>query len=305
MNYFSIVEVTNRILDFIDFVDELLEFLFHYTMFNFIVEFFFSFNQSNFVGRNMDFKLNPYSPGAGVVPPELVGRDELLNNIEIAFERLLIGRPERSIMIHGLRGVGKTVLLKEFEERAKKFNAVTEYTEVESSDYIQSRNEISRVISLLDKKLNNVPGVMEKVINLPKKLIQSFIDKYKFSVDIPIDIRINAENKELKFAKGLTDSLLYLGERAREQNRLILILIDEIQDLNTDVNKVLISAIHRANQKNLPVMIIGAGLPKLIENLANSKAYVERLFKFYDIGTQNASDYTSVPLPKRNPEANL
>ncbi len=195
----------------------------------------------------MDLKLNPYSPGAGITPTELVGRDELLTNTEISFERILAGKPELSKMIHGLRGVGKTVLLNELEERTKKYNAITEYHEVKSSKYDQSRDEITRVVVSLSHKLEKETSFIKKLIKLPKKLIQNLTNNYQISVDIPGNIRNNAEKKELRFAKDLTDSLLDLGNRAKIQNCMIVILIDEIQDLNPEVNQALNSAIHRTN----------------------------------------------------------
>ena len=238
----------------------------------------------------MDPKLNPYSPGAGVIPPELVGRDELLANTEIALERILLGKSERNIMFHGVPGVGKTVLLNELEERAKKYNAITEYHEVKFSDYEQSQEEISRLVQSLDQKLEREIGFIKRISNVPKKFIQNLTNYHDTNVDTPSNLQINAETKEIKFANDLTVSFFDLGKRARNHNFSILILIDEIQDLNAEVNQALISAIHRANQKNLPLMVIGAGLPNLVENLVNSKTYVERLFKFHNVGSLDDSE---------------
>ena len=236
----------------------------------------------------MDLKLNPYSPGAGIIRPELVGRDELLTNTEISFERILAGKPKRSIMIHGLRGVGKTVLLNELEERAKKYNAITEYHEVKSSEYDQSRDEISRVVISLSRKLEKEISFIKKLVNFSKKFIQNLTSNYQINVNIPENIRINADKKELKFAMDLIDSLLELGKLAKVRNRIIILLIDKIQNLNPAVNQALIFAIHRATQKNLPVMMIGASLPTLKEN---SRVYVDRMFKFHYVNSLNAAKF--------------
>ena len=98
------------------------------------------------------------------------------------------------------------------------------------------------------------------------------------------------KEKTRDLMNDLTDLFVNLGEFARDQRNLIVILIDEIQDLNLEVNQALISAIHRSNQINLPILIIGAGLPNLVENSVNSKSYVERLFKFQEVGSLEAKD---------------
>ena len=147
----------------------------------------------------MNRETNPYSPGAGVIPPELVGRDILLSDTEIAFERILNGKSERSIMFHGLPGVGKTVLLNVLQKRAKKFNAVTIYHEVKSSDYTQSWDEINKVLNSVRFMLENKIGMFERVVNLPKKLLQYITGNYKISVEIPGNVRVNSERKDQRF----------------------------------------------------------------------------------------------------------
>ena len=238
----------------------------------------------------MNQETNPYSPGAGVIPPELVGRDILLSDTEIAFKRILNGKSERSVMFYGLRGVGKTVLLNVLQKRAKKFNAITIYHEVKSSDYSQSWDEINKVLNSVRFMLENKIGIFERIVNLPKKFLQYITGNYKISVEIPSKVRVNAERKDQRFEDDLTDIFVNLGEFARDRRNLIVILIDEIQDLNLEVNQALISAIHRSNQINLPILIIGAGLPNLVENSVNSKSYVERLFKFQEVGSLEAKD---------------
>ena len=238
----------------------------------------------------MDQVSNPFSPGAGFVPPELAGRDFLLSYTEAAIKRIMDGEPERSIMFHGLRGVGKTVLLNRFLVLAKNLGAVTVYHEAKSSDYDESQGEMRKIVNSVMRMLENKIGVFEKISSLPKRLIQRTLRNYKISVKNPEYIRVSAEQKKQEFEEDLTDSFVKIGEFAIERNISIVILIDEIQDLDQEINQALISAIHRVYQLNLPILIIGAGLPNLVENSVNSKSYVERLFKFQEVGSLEAFD---------------
>ena len=239
----------------------------------------------------MDPLTNPYTPGAGFPPPELAGREQLLANAELAIKRNAIGRPTRSLMFIGLRGVGKTVLLREIQSIANKENILTNFIEI-NSKYPLAK-EVIRVLQSTFLKLDRINGV-RKTVKRGLRVLKSFVGaikvKYKdveFYVDIDKEPGI-ADSGNL--VVDMTDVFLAAGEAAKECDSSIVIFIDEIQKIEPGDFEALISSIHQINQNNLPLMIIGAGLPNTIRKSAEIKSYVERLFEFPEIGSLNCDD---------------
>ena len=210
---------------------------------------------------------NPYVPGAGTPPPELAGRDSLLADARTSIKRNHSMGSTRSFIFVGLRGVGKTVLLNKIQEIAEKENALTDYIEVSSNESLsQSIIPILRTFLL---KLDQNGGV-NRYVKTGLKVLRSFIDAVRIkieSVEISLDIDPEpgiADSGVL--SRDLADIFVAVGEAAKDRNTSIVILADEIQNLPAHEFEALVMALHRTNQKKLPFIVIGAGLPSLISS---------------------------------------
>ena len=228
-------------------------------------------------------KPNPYRPGAGFMPTYLAGRDEDIKNATQIFEVLKMNIPVQSIIYSGLRGVGKTVLLNRLQQFAEGQEIFCRHIEVESR-----RDFISQLISCSQAFLRKV-SAKEKF----KELIDKAIDSVK-SLAVSFDpndntFSLSCKERELyksnNLTQSLTDVFVSIGETAYESQTPICFFIDEIQYMKTEELGSLIAALHRTNQLGYPVMVIGAGLPKIYKMLADEKTYSERLFMYKEIGS--------------------
>lgn len=234
---------------------------------------------------------NPFSPGAGSPPPELVGRADVLDQCDILLARTLKGRSEKSMLLTGLRGVGKTVLLNTMEfhcEEAGYHTVLVEAHEGKSLAYLLSPHLRSLLL-----KMDRIAGAKDKV-RRGLAVLKSFIGSIKFTVDdVPIGLDIEPE-------KGTADSgdieydfpelLAVIADVAKSKGTAVAILIDEVQYFNESELSALIMAMHKMQQRQLPLVLIGAGLPILPRLAGESKSYAERLFNFPLIGPLNAED---------------
>jgi hypothetical protein len=235
----------------------------------------------------MDEGLNPYRPGAGTSPPALLGRDALIHHFGVTVRRTLQGKPGKSVMPIGLRGVGKTVLLNRFTEIAQMEGLSVGFIEApESGDFRYLLAALLRKILLgLDK-----PGVGEKVLRalrVLKTFAAQLPDGTKLSIDVDALVG-HADSGVL--ADDITDLLIAAGEAAQARRTGLLIAIDEVQYLSDEELAALITAIHRTTQLDLPVMLVGAGLPQLPGLAGDAKSYAERLFEFPEIGSLTDDD---------------
>lgn len=229
------------------------------------------------------FKVNPYRPGAGLMPTYLAGRDEDIENVTQMFEALSMNMPTQSIIFSGLRGVGKTVLINSLQKIAEDKDIFCKHIEVEE------RNDfISQIASCSQAFLRKV-SAKEKF----KHLIQKPLDAIKALV-ISFDpndstFSLSMQEKELyqsvNLTQGLTDVFTTVGETAYKTGIPICFFIDEIQYMKPKELGSLISALHRTNQLGYPVMVIGAGLPKIYKMLSDERSYSERLFLYKEIGS--------------------
>jgi len=238
----------------------------------------------------MDPIKNPFSPGAGSPPPELVGRDPVLEQARILFGRIKQKRSEKSMLLTGLRGVGKTVLLNEIERLARKNGYQTILIEAHENKEL-ARLIIPYLRGLLFDLGRHSPS--EKV-KRSLAVLHSFIGGIRLKAnDLVMEDDITAE-------KGTADSgdlevdlpnlFIAIGEAADDMNIAIAILIDEIQYLNQKELGSLIMAMHKVQQLQLPLVLIGAGLPTLPGFAGDSKTYAERLFSFPSIGALSKED---------------
>lgn len=233
----------------------------------------------------MDKIRNPFSPGAGSPPPELAGRDGILEQARVLLGRVRLKRPEKSILMTGLRGVGKTVLLNEIERIA----AADGYHTI-----LVEAHEDKPLALLLVPQLRRLLFDLDRIAGAGDKarrglaVLKSFLNGIKVTFgDFEIGLDTDPE-------KGAADSgdletdlpnlFVAVAEAAEERNTAIAILIDEIQYLNSPELSALIMAMHKMQQRQLPLVLISAGLPILPGLAGDSKSYAERLFSFPDVG---------------------
>ena len=239
----------------------------------------------------MDPIKNPFSPGAGSPPPELVGRDPVLEQARILLGRVKQKKPEKSMLLTGLRGVGKTVLLNEIERLARTDGYMTIAIEAHEDKSLGAL--IAPHLRTLLYELNRLAGAMEKA-KRALAVLRGFIGAIKVKVDdVTIGLDIEPE-------KGVADSgdleadlpnlFVVVAEAAEDRKKPVAILIDEIQYFNPKELGALIMAMHKIQQRQLPLVLLGAGLPILPGLAGESKSYAERLFSFPDIGALSKDD---------------
>lgn len=233
----------------------------------------------------MDPIRNPFSPGAGTPPPELAGRDELRESLHIALERARIGRPAKSAMLVGLRGVGKTVLLDRVREDAEATGIHTVRIEAPEGRSLpallapQLRQALLRLSQIAAARDFAVRG-LRALAGFASKLKVTFGD-----IEVGIDYDPEpglADNGDLEH--DLQALFEQVGLAAKAANTALAIFIDELQYVEEPQLAALITAMHRTEQRQLPVVLVGAGLPQLRGQMGNAKSYAERLFDFPVIG---------------------
>jgi hypothetical protein len=239
----------------------------------------------------MDPFENPFRPGAGTPPPALVGRDELIDKYSVALRRTLAGRPGKSVMPIGLRGVGKTVLLNRFHKMAQDEGLTVGFIEApESGDF--KRLLAARLRStLLGLDEGPVSRVVKRALGTLKSFTYNLPDGGAISLNVDA-IAGSADSGVL--AEDTTDLLVAIGEAAKDRQTGLLLAIDEVQYLAAEELAALISAIHRTVQLSLPVILVGAGLPQLPGLAGDAKSYAERLFDFPHVGSLDSADARAV-----------
>lgn len=233
----------------------------------------------------MDKIKNPFSPGAGSPPPELAGREVILEQARVLLGRVRVRRPEKSLLLTGLRGVGKTVLLNEVDRMAQSAGYRTILVEAHEgkSLAVLLAPHLRRLLFDLDR----IAGAGDKA-RRGIAVLKSFVSAIKITVgdiDIGLDIEPEpgaADSGDLEV--DLPSLFMAVGEAAEERGAAVAILIDEIQYFSATELSALIMAMHKMQQRQLPLVLIAAGLPILPGLAGESKSYAERLFSFPDIG---------------------
>lgn len=239
----------------------------------------------------MDPIKNPFSPGAGSPPPELVGRDPILEQARILLGRIKAKRPEKSMLLTGLRGVGKTVLLNEIERLAKAQGYRT--LSIEAHENKQLAPLIAPNLRTLLYDLDRMAGGGDKVKRALAAL-RGFIGALKVSIgDVSFGLDIEpmkgtADSGDLEI--DLPDLMVAVAEAAEERKCAVALFIDEIQYFSQKELGALIMGMHRLQQRQLPLVLLGAGLPILPGLAGESKSYAERLFSFPDVGALSEQD---------------
>lgn len=236
----------------------------------------------------MDPIKNPYTPGAGSQPPALTGRDAQIASFKVMLERLRIGRSEKSLMLIGLRGVGKTVLLNKFRNLAESAGFQTGQTEVtHETDFKATIARLARSIILsLDVK-ERVRDAAWRAAGVLKAFTVKTPEGYELGINVEA-LRGKADSGI--FSEDLTDLFIALGEAAKERGSGAIFLLDEVQFLTKEDFEALISSAHQVMQKSLPLAVVGAGLPQLPKLAGEAKSYAERLFNFPLLGRLSPED---------------
>ncbi len=239
----------------------------------------------------MDNLKNPFAPSAGSQPPELAGRMEILDRSRIVLGRFKINKPEKSFLLVGLRGVGKTVLLNKIDEQAKNENFKSILVEAHSEKSLGALliPQLRQILYSLDNSKN-----INQKVKRALRVLKSFIGVLKLKMhDIEISLGVDpelgaADSGDLE--ADLPVLLEAVAEAAQARETAVAIIIDEIQYLSEKEFSALIMAIHRISQKQLPLILVGAGLPQLLGLAGRSKSYSERLFDYPKIGPLNKND---------------
>ncbi len=239
----------------------------------------------------MDRFLNPYSPGAGAPPPYLIGRDKLRDDVNTSIGRLKFGRTAKSTLLVGLRGVGKTVLLERMRLDAEQQGIVTVRAETPERRSLpallapQLRSALLK-LSKVESAKTSVLQALGALAGFAKRL------KVKYSdLELSFDAEpIPGEADSGDLDVDLSALMERVGEAARAANTAVILFLDEVQYLPEEQFSALISALHRCTQRNLPIGMVGAGLPQLRALAGNAKLYAERMFDFPTVGALTESE---------------
>jgi hypothetical protein len=233
----------------------------------------------------MDPIANPFAPGAGTPPPELAGRDDLLEAVRVTIARIRLGRPSKSVLMVGLRGVGKTVLLDRMRDNAEAAGVYTLRVEAPENRSLPAMLAPQLRQTLL--RLSHTPKAKE----LAQRALRGLAGfakalKVKYN-DIEVGFDFDpepglADNGDLEH--DLQALLEAAGAAAQHAETAIAIFVDELQYVEEEQLASLITALHRTAQRQLPVVLVGAGLPQLRGRMGQAKSYAERLFDIPEIG---------------------
>lgn len=234
----------------------------------------------------MDPLRNPYTPNAGAQPITLAGRTSQLDSFDLLLGRLKRGRTEQSMIIKGLRGVGKTVLLGQFRQKALETDWVVLEIEVQKHDDTEFRRTIAGKARTALLELSPKARWTDRA-----RRAAAVLKSFSLSVDPSGALQFGLDLERAEgaadhgdLALDLTDLLLSLGDAAQSVGRGVVLLLDEVQFLSKSQLEALIAGLHKTVQRSLPITMVAAGLPQIAELAGDAKSYAERLFKFPTIG---------------------
>ena len=254
----------------------------------------------------MDPRRNPYSPGAGTVPPELSGRGELLENAAIQLDRCRSGLSSRGMILVGLRGVGKTVLLTRMAQEAEANHFVSLSVETPEKRSLPALIIPALRAALL--KLDRMAAAGD-LVKRSLKILGGFVNAMKLKyqdVEFQLDLEkeAGADTGDLEY--DLSTLFVEIGMAAKEKKTALVLFIDEIQYIAEDEFSSLIMALHKCAQRQLPIILIGAGLPQLIAQAGRAKSYAERMFEYHEIGAlDSVAAWNALQSPAKKAEASF
>jgi len=239
----------------------------------------------------MDPVRNPFCPGAGTPPPELAGRDAVRETVRIAVERLRIGNPTKSVLMVGLRGVGKTVLLDQMRNDAEASGLHTVRVEAPEGRSLPALLAPQIRLALLRlSRVQRAKSVAQRALRGLAGFAKALKVRYS-DIEVGLDLEPEpglADNGDLELDLGALFE--EIGKAAKAGGTALVIFIDELQYVEEDELAALISSLHRCTQQKLPIGVVGAGLPQLRGQAGNAKSYAERLFEYPEIGPLSRDD---------------
>ena len=239
----------------------------------------------------MDPIRNPYTPGAGTPPPELAGRDDIRSTALVALQRAMIGRPGKSIIMVGLRGVGKTVLLDRILDDAEARGVRALRIEAPEDRSLPSMLAPQLRSAMLRLSATGAAGELaRRALRGLAGFVRALKVKYQ-DIEVGLDFEPEpglADNGDLE--SDLQDLFEVVGRAAKAGGACVALFVDELQYVRQEELAALIIALHRAAQRQLPVTMVGAGLPQLRGRMGKAKSYAERLFEFSEIGVLSDED---------------
>lgn len=231
---------------------------------------------------------NPYTPGAGAPPPELAGRDSEIASFDLLLTRLGSGLHERSMLLQGVRGTGKTVLLNAMRDRA--INQGWDWVKIELNKSSPLSSDVLyevRALLLQMKPSKRLAGAVRSALSVVKSFSLTLPGDFKVSIEVdPTPGKADSGN----LARDLTDVFSQLGELERERHSGLVFLVDELHLASQQDYEALIVALHEFSQSGLPVTLVGAGLPQLPALSRTAKTYAERLFLPIEVGALTPED---------------
>ena len=240
----------------------------------------------------MDAVTNPYTPNAGAEPQRVVGRDDQLQSFDLLLQRLARGKTEQSMIITGLRGVGKTVLLGQFRTKALRSAWVVVELEVSKHDDTQFRRDLATRLRTALLQLSpkaKWSEALHRAVGVLKSFTIQVDGQGTWQAGLDVDAAEGfGDHGDL--ALDLTDLLVAIGEAAADRGRGVVLLFDELQFLSTAQLEAVIEGLHKLVQRTLPITLVGAGLPQIPELAGDAKSHSERLFRFPSIGNLEPED---------------
>lgn len=253
----------------------------------------------------MDRRRNPFAPGAGTPPPELAGRAALIEDAAVALDRVRAGRAARSMIFYGLRGVGKTVLLTKIRNNAEAEGLVVVAMEAPENRSLPSMLVPALRAALLKlDRIKRTGAKIRRALSALAGFVKPRVSYEGFEVALDFEVEPGlADSGDLE--SDLADLIRAAGEAAQEHDTAFVLAIDELQYVPEEELAALISALHRASQLQLPITLVGAGLPQLLGQMGRAKSYAERLFAFVPLGPLDragSDDAIRVPLQAEDAE---
>ncbi len=248
----------------------------------------------------MDRLRNPFTPGAGALPPELAGRTGIIEDGRVLAGRALLHRYEKSLLLTGLRGVGKTVLLKHLAQDARNSGVVPVVVEVRNAD-----GDFEELALRIKAALNTIDfnSAVKAAVNHAFSVLRNFVKTFSINVG---DFGISLETAQGIASSGkmeldLSEVLLACARAAKESNTAIGLYADELQNLKVEAMRGIIVALHFAAQESLPLYLVGSGLPSIRALVGKSKTYAERMFNYAEIGALEEADVdAAITIPLNN-----
>ena len=231
----------------------------------------------------MDRIRNPFTPGAGYLPPELAGRNQVIEDGQVVALRTKLHRAERGLMLIGPRGVGKTVLLKCLSEHARENGIIPVISEIrnDKSDLEDLAQKLKEALYTLDFKCKVKSYIQEAF-----SVLGNFVRKFSLNIgDVGVSVELHrglGESGDMEL--DLSQVLLSSARAAKAASTAIGLYIDELQNLEEEAMRGIIVALHRSAQELLPLYMIGSGLPTIRTLVGKSKTYAERMFVYETIG---------------------